>query len=208
MIETTAILLAAGNSTRTRSQGADWKSWILVDGKPWIFLQIESLLAATIGEVRVITNLNWEEEKKVSLKNFSANKTSVQLIENQVPDLGPFHSIQLGLANLNKWAWIQPIDAPVLCTLDLQKMWRAAVDSSSLFVQPRYNEKSGHPILISPKLYPGMLYLDPNNPNTRLDFFLKQLPHHHCTRVELSNEQVLQNLNEPKDFLNVRHHKQ
>ncbi len=127
----------------------------------------------------------------------------ISWVANPDPDRsGPRESLLLGLDALpaNSRALFTPVDVPVVLapTLDaIVGAWRAA-DPEPLAVLPRRAGRTGHPVLAGPdfvrRLYEG-------ERGDRLDGFLTWASRR-IVYVDVDDERVLANMNEPADYAN------
>jgi len=97
-----------------------------------------------VSDLVVVVN----DTAKVKLYEFLE---SVRVVINQNPEYGRFHSIQLGLKEIeNKNVFIQNIDNPFVNAGLLLELYHAIHDAD--FVVPVHENRGGHPILLSSEI--------------------------------------------------------
>jgi len=137
----TGIILSAGYSKRL---GA-FKPFAKYKYSTFLENIIEKL-KKYCGEVVVVTGYNHDfvNEKISSQKN---NK--IIITENKNYDKGMFGSIQKGLSeNKNSdWFLIHQVDQPGLPE-EFYKEFVIQIDNRHNWIQPKYKERKGHPILV------------------------------------------------------------
>lgn len=188
------LLLAAGRSQR---MGAN-KALMLFQGKPWIQHQLSEILEAGFKHILVVTN----RESAEAIEEITAQYKSVQICINHTPDLGPFSSLQVGLLeNANAPLCVSPIDSPVRGSSlrALQSAWEDCKSIDALI--PTYQGQKGHPVILSVAMQQTLLSLSPEDPESRLDFALRQLAADKRKLFEINDELIPLNLNSPEDLL-------
>ena len=188
-INTSVIVLAAGNSTRMGSPKA-FLEW----DKEKSFLEkiTEEYLNFGCNEVIVVLN---EETYKIFLeKNLPVSK-KIKVVINKHIDYGRLYSVQCGISELtNSFCFIQNIDNPFVEVDLLNELYQLKNENS--FVLPVFNGKGGHPVLLSKEIIDFIKKADIKI--EKLNELLKLFK-----RVELpwQNENVLVNINTEEEFL-------
>lgn len=114
---------------------------------------------------------------------------NVNLAENEHPEWERFYSIKVGFKKiLNDFpVFIHNVDNPFVNHVVLGKLLSKA---NSDFVVPVYQNKGGHPILISKKV--GKDILDESNNEIILSDFLNKFEK---TRIQVNDKSILVNIN-------------
>jgi molybdenum cofactor cytidylyltransferase len=180
------VLLAAGRSSRM----GEPKGLVLVHGRPWIDLQLDTIEGAGSSAVVV---LGFDRERYEAARTGLAGRARV--VHNPDPDRGPFSSLQCGLAALppGESAYVLPVDVPapeVGVWARLSEALGPAIDAAV----PTYEGRGGHPVLLSPRLVARLLGLPPAS---RLDL---ELAASTVARVPVGDARVRMNLNVPEDW--------
>lgn len=126
---------------------------------------------------------------------------SLQLLENPSPELGPLSS----LAQAGSWiesatdfpaAFYLPIDTPVPSATVLHALAQAMGDGICA-VQPQFDNRGGHPVLLSRGYLRELTTLDTSSPDSRLDWQIRrQQAIGAALRVPVTDSRVLLNLND------------
>lgn len=116
-------------------------------------------------------------------------------VQNTYPEKGRFYSLQLGANALesNMPVFIQNIDNPFVDKVVLHTLCGEL--SKSDYILPTFQNKGGHPILISTKVITAIQ----NSPNSEenMKVFLRLFSQ---SRVPVNNEKILANINCPKEY--------
>lgn len=174
-------------------------------GKPKAFLKIgnttflEKIISAYrqsgIENTIVILNNKISADKRISL--IAAVNKNIEFISNAFPELGRFYSIQLGLQKLHEadYCFIQNIDNPFI---DADLICRLKKHKNPFgFVQPVFERKGGHPVLISKRIMEAIKELKSFDFNLRdlLNSFDKK-------QINVNRRDVLVNINTEEDYEN------
>ncbi len=172
----TLILLTAGKSERMGVQKAD----LMLNGNSFFD--------------RIISEYNDSKiTKQISVIN---NKLKVkgESIVNNMQEKGRIYSLQLGLENAESdWYFIQNIDNPFVTTELLNQL--ISCSKVADIIQPTFNKKKGHPILISNKVKEEILS-ETNYKLTLRDVFSKFSKQ----QIEVDDDSILININTPEDY--------
>jgi len=136
----TAILLAAGASTRTTIP----KQLFCVNNVPLVVHQIEALFASGVDQVIVVIGYHAE-----AVRAAIGEREKVRIVQNPAPDKGMFSSLCAALdeAPAVGRVLIHPLDVPLAAGLAEQMV---AVNAP--IVIPVYEGRKGHPVLIDATL--------------------------------------------------------
>ena len=199
------ILPAAGKSSRVGSpkglQQHAQRTW----------LEIQCRFYAEAGGGTVVLVLGYDSDRYLDALGCTVTGQSdtlycggcsLQLLQNPLPEFGPFSSLaQAGLwierATDYQAAFFLPIDTPVPSAVVLQNLARAQ-RSGIHVVQPRYENRGGHPVLLSRDFLRELTTLDHTLPESRLD---RQIRRQHesgaVIGVAVTDVCVVLNLNDP-----------
>jgi CTP:molybdopterin cytidylyltransferase MocA len=188
------ILLAAGQGKR---MGVN-KALMSFKGEPWILTQLRQIADVELQNITIVTNPDSEASLEKILAEF---KAKVRLTSNPHPEKGPFSSLQLAIAMTPEDAsFVCPIDVPLKST-SLKKLRQTWLQHGHLeALIPSYNERKGHPVILSADLQRKLLNLSQDNPEARLDFALKALPENKKRILPLEDPYITFNLNTPEDL--------
>ncbi len=183
-----AIILAAGLSERMGKHKA-----LLAFNDNTNFVQhiAESMIAAGCNNIIVVTNpvlFNFFNENNI------LNNTKIKIVVNDKPELGRFRSIKIGLKMIgDNNVFIHNCDNP-FCSHFLLKDLFLVLNKKS-YVVPLYNDKGGHPILLSKFICNYLLKIEADDVNLKkiLSQFIKK-------EVITTDNKILFNVNTPEDY--------
>lgn len=187
--QSAVLVLAAGFSSRM--------------GSPKFALQFkekESFLERIInvysslhfGQILVVINSN--NCPHSNLTRIKEQYHHIQLVENQYPEKGRLHSIQLGLSKLTQpYCFIQNVDNPFITKSVLVKLLLGLKPEQILV--PCAQHKNGHPIVIPERFYQNII--DETVTNTSLKILTSGF---RKKRVEVDDQCILLNLNTPETY--------
>ncbi|MBS4014640.1 MAG: NTP transferase domain-containing protein [Bacteroidetes bacterium] len=190
-LKTSAIILAAGNSSR---MGVPKLSLRFDESKN--FLQKAAFEYAEFGcsEIIIVVNkIGLEFIEKDDLKL----PVNSRIILNEFPDLGRFYSLKLGSTALNytSCTFLHNIDNPFVN----QKLLKTLFDNSELadYIIPSYQGKGGHPVLVSKKI----TQTAKSETDDELHFkeFLSRFS---SIKIEVDDGKILANINDLGDYVN------
>ncbi len=160
----TGLILAAGKSGRV----GEPKAFLKIGDKTFV-TQIISKLMSVCDSIIVVFGFDGDNLKtklidEEMLKNFS---DKIQIEINRNFEAGMFSSIQCGLSEIQEsdFILIHHVDQPSL-SLKFYEEFIGQIEENIDWLQPSYDGKVGHPILISKKLADKIL-LENSNSNLR-----------------------------------------
>lgn len=109
------------------------------------------------------------------------------------------YSLQLGLRSLSEdcqAALVVLGDQPQIQEAVVQSVIQAYSEQRAVLVAPSYQNRRGHPWLVSRELWPEILALQP--PQTLRDFFRKHTSH--IRYVVVHTDSILRDLDTPEDY--------
>jgi len=187
---TSCIILSAGNSDRMGEHKA-----LLNFNKNSTFIEQIAYIYAQAGIEQIIVVVNAELfdlliERAVNLPH------NVKLFINTNPDLGRFHTLQIGVQHLEpgNYCFFQNIDNPFTSAEVLKSLIQHRNDADVII--PAFKARSGHPVLLSSLLAEKILL--EKAPDMRIDEFLKKFK---VIKVEVPDSNILVNINSPEEFL-------
>lgn len=184
------IILASGYSSRMGSP-----KFALAINSQTNFLENIIRQYLNIGIRNIIVVINSEGEKYIEQHPLRISNP-IQLIINEHPEYERFYSLKLGLSALEKdgYSFIHPSDLPVVEESTLEQIYSKKEEAD--FVKPVFNNKGGHPILLSPRLVKELV--KEKNEDWKLNEFLKQ---YSCYSIEVVDAGVLDNINSREEYL-------
>jgi molybdenum cofactor cytidylyltransferase len=187
---TSCVILSAGSSARMGTHKA-----LLKFDYETTFLQkiTETYLLAGIDQVFVVVN---SELFKLIRESSPPLSNQVKLVVNVNPELGRFYSLQLGVKQLKlgNLCFFQNIDNPFTSEILLRELILHKKEADVII--PTFQNKSGHPVLISPSVIEEILKEQVSD--LRIDLFLKRFG---IKKIETSDHNILVNINSPEDYL-------
>jgi len=184
-----AILLTAGKSSR---MGQD-KALLKINEHYVINIIIEKLINTVNQNITVVLGHHSELIKKHIQKQFL---DKINIVYNENHEQGMYSSIKKGVLSLNgeNHFILQMIDQPFI-EKELYNKIINEYNGKSPVLQPEYNEKKGHPIIINRNLIP----LIKNDTSNSLRDFLT--PYYKDIQlVKYNKNTILQNLNNYDSF--------
>ena len=190
-INTSVVILAAGNSSRMGSPKAflEWNN-----GKTFLEKIVEVYLKFGCKEVIVVLN---EETNQIFLERKLAISSQIKIAVNKHVDYGRLYSIQCGISEVtNSFCFIQNIDNPFVEVDLLNELYQLKNEKG--FALPVFNGKGGHPVLLIKEIIDFIKKADIKI--EKLNEILKLFK-----RVELpwDNENILNNINTPEDLKRI-----
>lgn len=185
------IILSAGYSSRM----GEFKPLALYKEKPFLE-NIIIKLNEVCEKIIIVTGYKKDFLKEEILKNKKITDKIV-FVHNKNFDAGMFGSIQTGILKCGNcdWAIIHQVDQPGLP----QKFYSAfinEIDTKHNWIQPGYNNRYGHPILINKSLF-GLILKEKIESNLKIvsrnKMFIKKV-------WECSYKEILQDIDTEKDY--------
>ena len=175
------------------------KGLFLHAGRPWILTQLETL--RDIGLVHVVVILGYQSD--LYLTAIPSLPDICQVAINEVPQYGPFSSLQCGIRQslLTNPAgiFVLPVDSP--CPdKEVWSQLAEAPDSETQACLPTWNGDGGHPVLLSPNFAKFLADFPLEHVDARLDVQMFRLPPKFLKRVSSGDRKICFNLNTPEDF--------
>jgi len=187
----TGIILSAGYSSRM----SEFKPLALYKGKSFVE-NIIIKLNEVCEKVIIVTGYKKELLKEEILKNKKITDKIV-FVHNKNFDVGMFGSIQAGILECADcdWAVIHQVDQPALP----QKFYGDfinEIDNKHNWVQPKYKDKCGHPVLVNKSLF-GLILNEKVESNLKIvsgnKMFIKKI-------WECDYREILQDIDTEKDY--------
>jgi molybdenum cofactor cytidylyltransferase len=184
-----AILLAAGESRRM----GDFKQLLQFKGKPFVACCVDTLLAAGVAEILVVTGHREKEVRE------AIGQRRVKFIFNADYQAGMSSSIVSGAAALDEKTTailIALADQPQIDAGLVKKVIAVFETQQPLLVVPTFENRRGHPIILSAKLKAEILAIDPN-------IGLRQVVEAHKDEIfylEVADQAVLLDFDYPQDY--------
>jgi CTP:molybdopterin cytidylyltransferase MocA len=209
------ILPAAGKSSRLGTP----KGLKTLGDKTWLEIQCESF--RQLGGQQVLLILGFDHEPYLSLLGIDGEQ-KIQPLEfagcelipllNPLPEYGPFSSLQCACRRLLSQsnvpaAFFLPIDVPIPDS-EVFRGLLSVFEPSQSVVEPRFEDRGGHPVLLSRHFMSEIVRLDPALPDSRLDFQVRDCRATGTVKsIAVQDPNILLNLNDPaawKAYLDIR----
>lgn len=185
------LLIAAGLSERMNK----FKPLMLSDGSSFV-IQILKKMKLVCRNITVVTGFN-NELLKTEIEKYFPNDTQIHYAFNPNYEKGMFTSLQCGLRNLSDSDWIlyHFVDQPCLPEL-FYKDFINQIDNKYNWIQPRYNNRNGHPILLEKSICQTILNdsSEKNLKDISLQSFMSK------KFWQCNYPQVLQDIDTPEDY--------
>jgi len=199
---TVFILLAGGKSER---MGVD-KGLLKFQQTFWVLEQLNRVSKTTITKVYIGLGYNYQHYFnaipwfKNAVNNYiNFQGLNVKVVINQHPEQGSFSTLQTVLKAINTTynILLSHIDIPVLNSKELQKI----IETKNSVVIPNFEGKNGHPIKMDASFWKQLLNLKIDDENARLDFQIKKTNPIKISKIEVSDRNILTNINTKKDWI-------
>ncbi len=202
------VLLAGGKSSRLGSP----KGLVDVAGAPWLERQLARFAAAGGTRALVVTGfdtqayaaaLRWFTRAAAPLAAVDVAGVSVTVVENPMPERGPFSSLACALAHdaarTAPGVWVLPIDCPLASPTTLRALAEALTPHVEAVI-PTYESAGGHPVLLASTFVAHLVTVPAGADDARLDRQLHARPASAIARVAVDDTCVRQNLNTASDW--------
>ena len=199
---TVFVVLAGGKSER---MGVD-KGLLKYHQTFWILEQLNRISKTTISEVYIGLGFNFKNYfnaipwlKEATIKPVNFQNLKINVIINKKPELGSFSTLQTVLKNIHTSndVLLNHIDVPILNSEELQKI----IETKNTVVIPNYEGKNGHPIKMDFTFWKQLFALKITDKNARLDFQIKKINPTKISKIEVSDRNILRNINTKKDWI-------
>ncbi len=183
--EIDTVVLAAGLSTRMRAF------------KPLLHFGQSTMIETVVDTVlevsqRVIVMVGFQAQDIINLKHWSKR---VVFVENKHYDKGMFSSVKVGAAQVKSQRFFIALgDQPQIPATVFHNLLKA---EPADVIQPSFDGKNGHPILLNEKVRAAILATDENDPNVSLRAILEPFQKR---VVEVNEPGILIDLDTPEDF--------
>ncbi len=156
-----SLLIAAGFSSRM----GKFKPLLLFQNELIILLIIKKLLTIS-SNVFVVTGFKEKELIKVIEDYFSKSglKDKIVFVSNHNFKKGMFTSLQRGLSKAKDCDWLlyHFVDQPQI-PKNFYSNFISQINNKFDWIQPAYNERRGHPILIKKSMFKNIIDADENS---------------------------------------------
>lgn len=188
-MDLSALILAAGSGSRIGTP----KLMLEIDGKSFINAIIDRLQSAGIKNiVCVVSEMTYGWAKK-NIRDF-------KIVVNPKPERGMISSVFYGMESIDKCdgVMIIPVDHPYVETDTYKSLIIESEKNTDVIIKPRFNGKSGHPIIIP---YDLANKITEDDFNTGLNDVIKKSIYKHIY-VDVEDNGILKNINKKEDFIN------
>ncbi len=183
------IILAAGFSSR---MGHPKFALAMPGGITFLEYILTQYESFGYGEITVVVNSegkSYLDENKINISR------EVNIVVNQHPEYGRFYSIKKGLSALEKDhpVFIHNVDNPFADKELLQALYTKKLKAD--LIKPVYENKGGHPILISNNIVRDILA------NKNYDIHLNNFLRKYSSRsIDSTDKRILTNINTESDY--------
>ena len=195
------VLLAGGKSDRMGLA----KGLLKYRHTFWILEQLERISKSNIATVYIglgynyhhyIDAIPWFLDAAKDFTDFQDLK--VKVVINPTPEFGSFSTLQTVLNDIDIKSdiVINPIDVPILCHLELNKI----INAEKKVVIPAFESKKGHPLKITYEFRKRLLALKISDKSARLDVQIKKLDLAKISIIEVKDKSILQNINTRQEW--------
>jgi len=183
------IILSGGLSIRMNYP----KQYLLRNGKTFLQIIVQAYKGAGLNNICVVMNKRYCEGKWQ--KESHKIKKISDVIKNSMPELGRFYSLKLGAGKMKDadFCFIQNVDNPFVTVQMISLLLENKINNG--FVSPVYQNKGGHPILVSKAIIKKVISSATDDMN--LQNLLKNFKR---KKVEINDERILWNINTKEDY--------
>lgn len=188
-IPVSCIILSAGSSGRMGTHKA-----LLKFDENTTFLEKITTEYLAAGIEKIIVVVSGELHKELIAGKLVFPET-VQLVINNKPESGRFHSLQTGVKHIKQdnYCFFQNIDNPFITVGLLYELITLKQDAEVII--PVFQDMAGHPVLLSPLVTRKILQA--NETDLRIDLFLREFK---MKRINTSDERILVNINSLNEY--------
>jgi CTP:molybdopterin cytidylyltransferase MocA len=188
------VILAGGASER---MGVPKALLRLAVSPPRLLLDDQILRLRAAGCEAIACVLGADASEIERALGAPARSAAVSLCRNAAWRLGPFSSLQVGLAALDpcpRGVLVLPVDVPGVAPASMARLVPEDPDLADAIVPLR----GGHPVWLGPRMVERIVG---EPPTTRLDHLLARAV---VRRVEVADPRVTGNINTPEDWARYR----
>ncbi len=188
------IVLAGGFSSRMLKP----KFLLEFNKKTFIENIVEQYIRQNCKQLIIVIN-----SKYIHLLHFlNLPEDKVQIVVNKYPEKERFYSIQCGLKALKQkeQVFLHDVDNPFVNHFTINALIRSIKNYD--FAVPTFNNRGGHPVLLSKK--PIEDIVSEQNTNQNLKFYLKQ---YQRINVPVNDKKILVNINTQDDYRSLKMNK-
>jgi len=189
--EFSAIILAAGESSR---MGIPKLSLRYNESTNFLEHIVNEYINFGCHEIIVVVNDNGEKYLKENAIKFPKN---VKIVCNKHTDWHRFYSLKVGVRALfeERSTFIHNVDNPFVNEKILESL--ASFSAKSDYINPLYNEKGGHPFLLSKTVINDIK--SSKEDKLHLKEFLNKYDH---LKIDIDDEKILVNINTLDEYRN------
>jgi molybdenum cofactor cytidylyltransferase len=189
------LLIAAGFSSRMGKP----KALLMNDDLPFAIIILNKILLVCDRVVVVLGHNadNIKKELQVFINKSDELKLRVKFVTNEQFEKGMLSSLKYGLnAELNsKWLLYHFVDQPGLPE-EFYQEFTTQIENNYDWIQPSYNSKKGHPLLLQSSIFNSILELPDNSS-------LKEISMNNKTKKKFWDckyKEILQDIDYPSDL--------
>ena len=189
------LLIAAGLSSRMGKP----KALLLQDDLPFAIVILKKMILVCDNIIVVLGHSaeKIKRELQVFINNSDELKSSVKFVTNENFEKGMLSSLKYGLnAELNsKWLLYHFVDQPGLPE-EFYQEFTTQIENNYDWIQPSYNSKKGHPLLLQSSIFNSILELPDNSS-------LKEISMNNKTKKKFWDckyKEILEDIDYPSDL--------
>ena len=189
-----SLLIAAGLSSRM----GKFKPLLIYKNEPVIISIIKKLVSFS-GYVFIVTGFKEKELIEIIVNHFpeSELKNKIVFVFNQNFEKGMFTSLQKGLSEVKVCDWLlyHFVDQPQI-PQSFYNDFISQTDDKFDWIQPSYNNKKGHPVLIRKSLFKYII-------NAEEDSSLKEITNSVKINKKIwdcNYKEILSDIDTPEDY--------
>lgn len=149
----TGLIIAAGKSGRM----GEFKPLMDYNGKTFL-MNIVVKLNPVCEHIIIVTGFNSDQLKQRTIENIELTdnslKPKVEFVKNPDYEKGMFTSLKTGIGRAGGFDWVlyHFVDQPGLPP-EFYTDFTGQIDNTHNWIQPSYDKKSGHPVLLKSDLF-------------------------------------------------------
>ena len=184
-----ALILAAGKGSRIGTP----KLMLEVNDKSFVNVIIDKVRRAGIKDVVCVVS---EETYKWAKENIK----HCRIVVNPEPEKGMITSVYFGAMQINDCAGIMiiPVDHPFIKSETIKILLSKAEENSDSIIKPRFEGKSGHPVIVPYKL---IKTITKENFGDGLNDVIKKSGNRQVY-ADVNDNGILKNINTKEDYNN------
>lgn len=185
-----AIILAGGLGQRLKAVG--FKPFLLHNEKTFLQIAFENAFQNGLQPIAIVTN-------ELFYPRIVALKLKAQILINPEPERGMASSAIIGLSAIEnecRAVFLCPVDYPLIQPATYQRLLLAHRSHPECIVQPVFNQRGGHPIVLPAGLFSAVRTVSLNEGVRSL---IRQYAHAKKSII-VNDPGILININTPENY--------